>query len=563
VAADPDGDTLTYKWTVRELPSGPNHFNDSVQPNPFSINWASIPGVASGKQYQVSCKVTDGKSSDVSAPDKVTVTIWTGWGRHWGASGSEEVHAVAMDSEDNVYVIGWYNTAGFTPPGGSAFTTPVGNDIFVIEYDKMGAWVWQSRIYGTGSEQPYGVGVNPVDGALWVFGHSSSGSVSVEGSPLTGTSHGGWDDFIVRYDSAHTVIMVGTIGSSGDEQASFEADIQFDSAGNAYLSGQGGNGYTTFDLDPSPTGNSSTPKYSGWDAFVVKLDKDGAYGTPGTWGGVIGGNDQDTARSGLCVGSDGFVYVTGECVGSVDLDPSSGTYPMTTSNGSMDVFLARIRQSDGTMSGGGWGILVGGSGSEEAYGGVAVDNSTNPGKVYVSGVYSSTFSFDGSHTAILKGPKDFFIGCYSTADGNCINGWGWGSTGDDFLGGSHLSPQGIYCDPTNGDLYYCGAVAQQATGTIDFDPDAPGIWTLTNSSPGSDGFIVKRNSSGDIQWIRQLENSTGNILNGSIYMRDGILVYSGFITGATDFDLSAGVDIHTPISQDAFLIAANASTGLW
>jgi len=95
----------------------------------------------------------------------------------------------------------------------------------------------------------------------------------------------------------------------------------------------------------------------------------------------------------------------------------------------------------------------------------------------------------------------------------------------------------------DGNLYAAGWF----TSTTDFDPDKnPGVWVKTAStrSLSPDGFIIKYDTSGVIQWIQEAGGHPSISGNADINFRDmivendKILVY-GTINGSADFDGSS------------------------
>lgn len=80
VANDPDGDSLVYNWKVTDKATGmPDPYYNNLPGDPpgsLSIDWFLITGVAIGKQYDISCTVTDGKSAPVQAKT-LTATMTT------------------------------------------------------------------------------------------------------------------------------------------------------------------------------------------------------------------------------------------------------------------------------------------------------------------------------------------------------------------------------------------------------------------------------------------------------------------------------------------------------
>jgi hypothetical protein len=85
-AHDPDGDTLSYFWTVTDKETGiadPSYINVPGGPaGSLTVDWSIISGVDAKKKYDISCNVTDGKSLPVAATTltvkmayEVTVTV--------------------------------------------------------------------------------------------------------------------------------------------------------------------------------------------------------------------------------------------------------------------------------------------------------------------------------------------------------------------------------------------------------------------------------------------------------------------------------------------------------
>ena len=91
----------------------------------------------------------------------------------------------------------------------------------------------------------------------------SSGNVYAAGyteGALDGSNAGGWDLFVVKYNSSGTKQWTRQLGTSSDDWA---YGVAVDSSGNVYAAG-----YTEGALD----GNTSSGSY---DLIVVKYNSDG------------------------------------------------------------------------------------------------------------------------------------------------------------------------------------------------------------------------------------------------------------------------------------------------
>lgn len=189
----------------------------------------------------------------------------------------------------------------------------------------------------------------------------------------------------------------------------------FDDNGNVLATGY----YVgTVDLDPG-TGTDSVTSAGAADIYVYKLDSSGNY----VWGRSIGGTNADLGNS-VATDSSGNVYLTGQFIGTTDLDPGPGTYSLT-SNGSYDLFVMKL-DSSGNFE---WAASAGSSAMEFSQC-ITVDDD---GNVYVAGLFENTVDFDpgaGIYNLTMNGTRDGFVLKLDT-DGNFEWATAVGSAGSD------------------------------------------------------------------------------------------------------------------------------------
>jgi Secretion system C-terminal sorting domain len=165
------------------------------------------------------------------------------------------------------------------------------------------------------------------------------------------------------------------------------------------------------------------------------------------------------------------------------------------------------------------------------------------GNVYTSGVYGSTSDFDpGTSVSNLTSNGDLDIFLLKTdASGNFVWAKSFGGTGTDI-------PKEIAID-TAGNIHLTGIFE----GTADFDPGV-GISNLI-SVGGSDAFVAKVNSNGQLSWAKSFGGSGNDNSNAiDIDDYDGAVYVFGDFTGTVDFDPSITVNNATSIgSSDIFL----------
>ena len=185
-----------------------------------------------------------------------------------------------------------------------------------------------------------------------------------------------------------------------------------------------------------------------------------------------------------------------------------------------------------------WVKQVGGDGKDEAYS-VAVDAA---GNVYTTGSFTRTVDFDPGegifNFTVTHQGEDMFIQKLD-ASGNfvwarqMVNG---GSTSE-YGGVSYSQGLAISVDASEG-IYVTG----DFRATVDFDP-GPETANLTAISAGDDdAFILKLNSEGSFEWVKQI-GATKDVQANSITVDgEGNVYTTGDFRGEADFD--PGVDIY-------------------
>ncbi len=228
-----------------------------------------------------------------------------------------------------------------------------------------------------------------------------------------------------------------------------------------------------------------------------------------TWTKQLGTSSGDYGQ-GVTTDSSGNIYVTGTTNG--DLDGN-------TSSGGVDIFLIKYNSS-GTKQ---WTKQLGTSSDDGGYG-VTTDSS---GKIYVTG-----YTGGGLHGITSSGSQDIFLVKYNSSG---TRQWTkqLGTSSDD-------RGQGVKSD-SSGNIYVTGY-----TGG--------GLHGIT-SSGSQDIFLVKYNSSGTRQWIKQLGTSADDAgLSVAIDSSNNIYV-TGYTKGGLDNNTSSGGG-STP--SDIFLVKYNS-----
>lgn len=217
----------------------------------------------------------------------------------------------------------------------------------------------------------------------------------------------------------------------------------------------------------------------------------------------VGGTQFENAM-GIALDSTGNIIVSGYFSGTVDFDPGTANYPLT-SNGGNDIFLAKYDSAGNFI----WAINIGSAGEEFNYSDPAVDEY---GNIYLCGVFNANTNFNPKGNVVLttnRGQLDGFIAKY---DSSAILQWVRG------VGGL-----------LNDDVYridYKDYLVLFAGSFIDSSLVDDGLTvTPLYGSGNADVVFGKFNPNGNLFWLNTLmgsgEDHSYNItagINGKVYL---------------------------------------------
>jgi hypothetical protein len=248
--------------------------------------------------------------------------------------------SIAVDSNQNVYVVGMVSSLDFPITSATAFqaTGNLNGNAYLTRIDttKSGSsgLIYSTYFGGTGStDQAASVALDST-GKVYLTGGTGSSNFPV----TTGvTNSGEGKAFVAKFDttlSQSASLLYSTLigGSSGE----FSGAITVDPLGNAYISGW------TFSSDFPVTSDALQPaKGSGIsNSFLAVLSTDASKILYGTYLGGDGTSNLTEFAYGLALDSSNNIYVAGG-TGSSDFQTTSGTI-QTSLNGSSDAFIAKL-----------------------------------------------------------------------------------------------------------------------------------------------------------------------------------------------------------------------------
>lgn len=314
------------------------------------------------------------------------------WGKSIGGIGLDRVFSIACDSQNNIYITGgFHGTVDFDPNFSVSNITTIGvEDIFVAKYDSNSNLIWIKHVgeFGHG-----GVGTSIiVDNSnhlliTGIFGVNIDFDPGPNIDLLTANAS---DIFVWKLDLNGNHVWAKNMGGPNDDEGE---SISVDSFGNIYTTG-----LFRFTADFNPSSNIDTLVAGNEAIFVSKLDSNGNY----IW---AKGFAYSGANIGFGISNDknGNVLVTGQFVGTVDFDPSSNAFPLT-SNGNSDIFIIKL-DPNGNLK---WVYNFGGTSSD--FGAkIAIDSLCN---VYTTGSFSGSIDFDpnlGIYNLVSLNSSSIFI----------------------------------------------------------------------------------------------------------------------------------------------------------
>ncbi len=335
------------------------------------------------------------------------------WAKRAGSNTLDDGMGVAVDTNRNVYVTGYFKnmaTFGAGEPNPTQLTA-LGQDVFVAKYAPGGGllWVRQAR-----SQAGWGTSIGVDDaGNCYVVGYFSLTITFAFGQPeQVALSAAANDLFLAKYDSDGNFLWAKQAGGTFGE---FGQGIAVDGLGNCYVTGRYGSNPSTFGAgEPNETALAGLPisggLNNGEDVFIAKYDTNGLLQWAKSAGGATGnqgvGIDLDAA---------GNCYVTGRYSTSSTFGPGEPNQTTLTSplGPSFEIFVAKF-SPNGNLA---W--VRGGQGQAEHDQGtaIAVDAAGNS---YATGTYRSIAPFGGQLNQIQidnGGAEDVFIVKHDT-DGN-------------------------------------------------------------------------------------------------------------------------------------------------
>ncbi len=375
---------------------------------------------------------------------------------------------------------------------------------------------WATFYGGGGTEKLSGGDPSEVDrsGNVLIAGYATSNPFPTSTGAAQRTFGGGGsfgDAFVVKFDGQGNRLWATYYGGTSDEIAH---GVATDRNRNVFIAGHTANGFPVY-----PTSAYQSTFGGGTrDAFIVKFDSTGAR----LWASYYGGNQFDDGY-GFAADSSGDVAMLITTMSS-GLG-TSGTFQSSKQNGTNnnDALVAKFSSSGSLL----WASYYGGGNDDYGY---AAASDTND-NIYITG-WTNSSNFPVSTNAAqgtLGGSYDAFL-----VKLNSSGSRQWAT----FYGGSGRENQ----DPSN--VGYCGVATDGASNvciagsTTGGFPTTPGASQAAYGGGTRDGFAVKFNTSGQLQWASYCGGSGDDAATGCASNLIGGVLLTGF-TYSNNFPVTA------------------------
>ncbi len=299
------------------------------------------------------------------------------WAKRIGGTSADGAWMLALDASGNIYTTGRFQgTVDFDPGAGTSNLTSSGNrDIFVLNLDNSGNFVWAKSMGGTSNDLGKRIAVD-ASGNVYTTG-VFLGTADFDPDPSVTynlTSAGGYDIFVSKLDASGNLVWANRMGGTADDASQ---GFVLETSGNVYTTGAFSG---TADFDPG-SGTYNLTAASLWDAFISKLDASGNF----VWAKRMGGSCYEWGWS-IALDGSGNVYSTGEFACTGDFNPGTATYNLTPA-GNEDIYISKLDASGNFV----WAQNIGGRSAVSIGRSIALDAY---GNIYITGVFAGTVDFD-------------------------------------------------------------------------------------------------------------------------------------------------------------------------
>lgn len=482
------------------------------------------------------------------------------WVVTFGSSGFDGVNAMAVDASGNVFVTGSFNqTVDFDPSAGTTSLTSHGNtDIFTARYSTTGALVWVVNAGSNSGDNGYGICLDGYGDVITVG--DFMGTIDFDPSATTAnqTSNGSVDCFMWKLNAGTGALSaIRTYGGTALDHAASVA-VGTGSSDNIII---GGYFYSTVDFDWGAGTASKTA--AGCDAYVLAVNRSLLY----SWVAALGTSNTEEV---LAVNVDAYsmIEVAGYFQGTMDFNPSTGVYELTSGNNGAYASAFSMQFTNG-------GIVLWANVLEQVQGNynrIYAISSDATGNVYITG---ASDDFDADPTAATQlitcdNNETPYLVKYNTngvlqwAKALGMNARGYAldvdAAGNIYLGGRYSGTADLDPSPLTAILPGSGSEdAFYAKYKVCNFPAAPTVTVAADTVCEGNSYLFTANGTGQVGWYTSTVG--GGYVFGNNYNKQFTSV-NNYIYYAQDSN-SCGAGPRTPVAITVGPVPAVFISGGW
>ena len=411
----------------------------------------------------------------------------------------------ALDSEGNIYTVGYFNgIVDFDPSEDGVYglnaNTSYTAEVFIQKLSPNGDFLWVKYISGISDETPLDIAIDSNDNVYVgcilngpiIFNPVSENIVITEWT---------YEKHLVKLNSSGGFVWAKNYPTNFSLN-----DIVIDSDDNILLCGSffGSEYFAPGDDESLVSSNGSN------DIFLLKLDSDGNF----LWVKTIGGSASDLTEF-ITTDSYGNIYIAGRFKDTVDFDFSDTSENFLVSSGGYDIFLQKL-DNDGNFI---W-VEQFGALSDDFINAFTVDNEGE--NIFVS---ASLEDVDLSSGEIISSPSGFGDDYVLQLDDNGDLQWSYQ------ISGVNVNPKSMTTD-TDSNVYITGEFGENVI--LDNESGEQ----LNSGSNNRTLFILELNKEGEFTWAKRVLGKNINSTSITSNSQDSLYV-TGSITRSADFDIDS------------------------
>lgn len=254
------------------------------------------------------------------------------WVKRIGSNGNDNVVAIEVDAQNNVYVAGmFYNTIVLDSLNPAATATSNGfDDVFLAKFDASGNFSWIKSFGGFNADNLKDMTIDNKGNIVLIGNYANIVDFDPGAGISSFTAAGISDIYISKFNPQGDFLFVKTFGNANADEVG--ECVATDHIGNIFFAGEFNTSLSIANNGLAAVGMS--------DAFVVKLDSIGTE----IWAKSFGGTDIEYAK-GIAVDGSDFVLVSGSSRSTSVQFALGNATSIFNGNGLFDAYVVKFGNS--------------------------------------------------------------------------------------------------------------------------------------------------------------------------------------------------------------------------